>query len=92
MPAFFKNIERRPLMAVAATALVLALVAPIPASTQAVPDQFEGMVNEDIRRFWHQYRRRRARPALLAPAHGTGNAPVRHRGPHRRARGQARRV
>ena len=51
MSAFFKNIERRPLMAVAATALVLAIAAPMPASTQAVPDQFEGMVNEDIRRF-----------------------------------------
>jgi len=51
MSAFFTSTERRPLMAVAATALVLAIAAPIPASTQAVPEQFEGMVNEDIRRF-----------------------------------------
>ena len=69
MPAFFKNIERRPLMAVAATALVLALVAPIPASTQAVPDQFEGMVNETSGGILHQYRRTpRADRTLLAPA------------------------
>lgn len=51
MSAFFKSTERRPLMALAATALVLAVVAPMPASTQAVPEQFEGMVNDDIRRF-----------------------------------------
>ncbi|MGY6707025.1 MAG: MotE family protein [Rhizobiaceae bacterium] len=51
MSAFSPSTRRKPLMAIAATALVLAFAAPMPASTQAVPEQLEGMVNEDIRRF-----------------------------------------
>lgn len=51
MTAFSPSTERRPLVLVAATALVLAFAAPMPASTQAVPEQLEGMVNDDIRRF-----------------------------------------
>jgi flagellar motility protein MotE (MotC chaperone) len=39
------------LTAVAAATLMLALMAPLPASTQQVPEELEGMVNDDIRRF-----------------------------------------
>jgi flagellar motility protein MotE (MotC chaperone) len=39
-------------MALAAGVLVLALLSPLPASTeQAVPEELQGMVNDDVRRF-----------------------------------------
>ncbi|NMG39463.1 hypothetical protein GRZ55_09445 [Chelativorans sp. ZYF759] len=51
MSAFTQTPERKRLMLAAATALVLAFLAPVPASTQAVPEQLEGMVSDDVRRF-----------------------------------------
>jgi flagellar motility protein MotE (MotC chaperone) len=44
--------KRKHFAAIAAGALALVLLAPLPASTQqAVPEELEGMVNDDIRRF-----------------------------------------
>ncbi|MFN4272536.1 MAG: MotE family protein [Aliihoeflea sp.] len=43
--------RRNPLAALAAAAVALAVLAPLPASTQQVPREIEGMGNDDIQRF-----------------------------------------